>query len=379
MKKWTEKEVESLRSYASEGRDAYFIAEKLGRHHKCIHSKVASLGIEIKLRHRNWSKDDLERLQVLATEVDSISELARKMDRPISSVNQRLKKLGIVVDRKSKPWTTEEIEFIREAASKMTPQKAAKHLHRSYEAVKHKSIEHGIVWIKRNGGGPCQGREVDLWTSKDKGKLWELSDRFTVEQISKQMKRSPKAVQQKCRALGIKIRKGRYNNINLADELGISVRAVHVVKKRLGFTFATKDNPRAPYDTEIGCMAWEILNNPHSRVKVSVKHLKNVIKIYSPQYLTEVPPHAKDKAPVVKEDRIDLCFIYSLRNDRGEWFKPVFSRKKDNGWMPSIEHAHFYECLASARKARNHIAKKFSDMIIEIVRVPVTKVEIVED
>lgn len=152
--RWTEQDLQHLRdNYQS--MTLKQIAHSIGKTRAAIASKAAKLGLKKDVRcpsGEKWTHEQDQYIRDHWTEATD-EELAAAVGHPVSSTHARRLKLGLKQRESSKgpKWSQEELDYIREMWGEKTVPQIAKHLGRSINAVKVKTVRLGYTGQKWSG------------------------------------------------------------------------------------------------------------------------------------------------------------------------------------------------------------------------------------
>lgn len=104
--RWSEHEIEVLRSGYANARFAQEISDELGRSLKSVYSKAIALGIKSPYKGWSakgmWTPEEDEAMKQMVREGRSTTYIGEKIGRTASAVKDRRKKLGILPPSKIK-------------------------------------------------------------------------------------------------------------------------------------------------------------------------------------------------------------------------------------------------------------------------------------
>jgi len=208
-------------------------------------------------------------------------EVAKHLDRTRGSVVNKAKRLNVVLLNSKVPWTKDELDFLKENNKKMFPEEIAQHLGRTRVAVCQRAKLEGVGLYKQRAGGLRDkvGDDFVRWTPDEDRMLWDLSERFTLQQIADKLdNRTRGAVFNRCKKLGISLRQGKLTNLLIAEKLGFKKGVFHKYKKLCGMTFLTMKNPKNPTRNQLHRIIEKISSNEHAYLRFSRARVARAIE-----------------------------------------------------------------------------------------------------
>jgi hypothetical protein len=194
---WTELEDRLVRASATAGLPAFELAARLGRPVDAIWRRRRRLGVAGVAARRYTAGED-ERLRRAVARGEDLGTIAAALGRSRAAAALRARELGLVQPRERRRWLADEDATVRQGyergltcaaigASLSPPRSAA-----------------AVAAHARVLGVTNYGRS---WTLAEDGRLRELvAARVPVEEAARALIRTPEAVRQRSRALGLKLR-----------------------------------------------------------------------------------------------------------------------------------------------------------------------------
>ena len=202
----------------------------------------------------------------------SIKEIAEALDRSHKVIQNKVNQLGIAKLKHNPPWSDEEIQQLKKLLPTHTKKQISEKLNRSINAVGTKLQKLGL---KAQIMPSRHGIKVKPWTKKEEDLLLFLAGRMPLKYASKRLGRSRKAIEIKCRAMGIIWKSGTITvkEICRVTELSESAVRYHVRKLRLKKGQSYWTDPDI-----ISKIATSVLNNNKSlnQCRPSIKHLEAI-------------------------------------------------------------------------------------------------------
>ena len=193
-RQWPAKLDELLRASAAAGIPARVVAERLGLPTEAVRWRRRSL-VPSRIGPRRYATVDDEAIRAGLKRAATFDELGHRLGRSPAAVRMRARSLGLVAARERRRWTQEEDRLVRAGyASGLTCEAiAAQLLHpRSPSSVSGRARKLGLATYARR------------WTSADDARLRMISLAGTsVEDAAAQLGRTPEAIRQRARKLGL--------------------------------------------------------------------------------------------------------------------------------------------------------------------------------
>lgn len=146
--------------------------------------------------YTTWTDDDKKNLKKYYIKYGS-KEAAKMLGRTYAATRQEILRLGYNNPEVVKTWKYDELEYLKRAYPKYGPQRVANRLGRSYKSVQSKANKLGICYWDRS-------KRFPTWTDYQLAYLKKNFANMTNETIGKNIKKSPDAVRDTARRLGLK-------------------------------------------------------------------------------------------------------------------------------------------------------------------------------
>lgn len=134
------------------------------------------------------------------------------------------------------------------------------------------------IVAKREGLSFVRQRKDRPWTPADVETLWRLAGVDSARQIARKLKRSPSAIENKAKMLGIR-RRVQETVTAVAAYLQVSVKTVRRYRKLLNQSWRRYPvTPRGPEDEEVQAIARAILEEKRGghRLQTSLRRLRRI-------------------------------------------------------------------------------------------------------
>jgi hypothetical protein len=104
---WTDREVETLKTWSAKGWSARRIARKIGKTEKAVNVKASNL--RVSLNHQSWSESEVELLIQMYNEGASMRDISGHFERSVSACENKVKRLCL---KRSSEWSREDVETL---------------------------------------------------------------------------------------------------------------------------------------------------------------------------------------------------------------------------------------------------------------------------
>lgn len=195
--RWSSREDALLTAASASGLSASFVAERLGRPAGQIRWRRRALGLT-SAPSRLYSAEDDEALRLVLAREGSLELLARRLGRTPDALRLRASKLGLYRPVRRRRWTPSEDAAIRDGYdSGLTCRAIARGLPgRSSASVTARAGKLGLATHARR------------WTPADDRRLVRLAVSHPIDELSRLLGRTPDALRQRARGLGIRLLAG---------------------------------------------------------------------------------------------------------------------------------------------------------------------------
>lgn len=111
VKKWTEEEVEQLKSMVADSKSNKYMAEQLGKSSDSIRLKLKSMGMKADSQVKKWTDENVKQLLELADSGLTNNEIGIKINRNKRDVGAKLSRLGY---KREEKYTDESDEMLKQ-------------------------------------------------------------------------------------------------------------------------------------------------------------------------------------------------------------------------------------------------------------------------
>ncbi len=177
-------------------------------------------------RRPTHTDEDIQTLRDLTPQVP-ITDIAEIIGRPKKTLTDWCKKFGLEYSTKTpRNWNDKDKARLRELVETHLAGEIAELLGRSEGGV--------ILKAQRMGLKITKGPDPRHWTEKEDSLLHFLCATMGVKDASKRMGRSPRAIHDRCKKIGLKWNRGKRSIRSVAEDLGVHVQTVHRLANKLG-------------------------------------------------------------------------------------------------------------------------------------------------